>query len=312
MTNRRLLIYSAFLLLLPLIVAWFDLSFAVTFLLVLLVLAWRWMITLSGIMAPEQVPQLELETISASHFVEKVRWCMDRLGIEYHERQMAGVMGVFFTGRSVPLLKIKTGIVRSSIGNSPEILRYLWGQYSAALGDRADFLRPTIERLEMEKRLDRYGVNLQVWVYYHILDNRKLTEHLWGCNNQEIPAWQRYLVRAIYPVLCFLMRKAFRINTNSYNKSVRHIEALLQEIDSSLADGRDSLLKDEAINFVDIAFASLSSLWVLPERFANGKSEPVRIGHEDAPAAMQADINRWIENYPRAYAFIDALYQTER
>jgi glutathione S-transferase len=270
------------------------------------------MITLSGIVAPEKVPQLELETISASHFVEKVRWCMDRLGIEYQERQMVGVMGVFFTGRSVPLLKIRTGIVRSSIGNSPEILRYLWGQYSATLGDEADFLRPTTERLEMEKRLERYGVNLQVWVYYHILDDKKLTQHVWGCNSQEIPAWQRYVVRAIYPVLCFLMRKAFRIDLNNYHKSVRHIEALLEEIDNSLADGRDSILKDEAINFVDITFASLSSIWVWPERFANGKSEHVRISIDDAPDAMQADINRWIQDYPRAYALIEGLYQRER
>lgn len=312
MTARRLLIHSVFLLLLPLIVAWFGLSVPVTFLLVLLVLAWRWMITLSGIVVPEKVPQLELETIAASHFVEKVRWCLDRLGIEYHERQMVGVMGVFFTGRSVPLLKIRTGIVRSSIGNSPEILRYLWGQYSAELGAKADFLRPTIARLEMEKRLERYGVNLQVWVYYHILDDKKLTQHAWGCNSPEIPAWQRYSAKLIYPVLCFLMRKAFRINEKNYQKSVKHIEEMLEEIDSSLAAGRDSILNDELLNFVDITFASLSSIWVLPRRFANGKSEHVRISREDAPVAMQADIVRWIENYPRAHAFIERLYQEER
>lgn len=306
------MIHSVFVLLLPLIVAWFGLTLPVTFLLVLLVLAWRWMITLSGIVAPEKVPPLELETISASHFAEKVRWCLDRLGVEYHERRMAGVFGVFFTGRTVPLLKFRTGIVRSSIGNSPEILRYLWGQYAALLGEKADFLRPTIERLEMEKRLDRYGVNLQVWVYFHILGDKELTRHAWGCDSPEIPAWQRHLVRAVYPVLCFLMRKAFRINTNNYQKSVKHIEALLGEIDSSLADGRDSIIKDETVNFVDITFASLSSIWVWPEHFAKGKSEDVRIRREDTPAAMQADIARWIDHYPRAYAFIEGLYQKER
>lgn len=312
MTARRLLIHSIFLLLLPLIVAWFGLSVPVTFSLVLLVLLWRWMITLSGILAPEKVPQLELETIAASHFVEKVRWCLDRLGIEYHERQMVGVMGIFFTGRSVPLLKIRTGIVRSSIGNSPEILRYLWGQYSAVLGDRADFLRPTVERLDMEQRLERYGVNLQVWVYYHILEDKKLTQHAWGCRSSDIPAWQRYLVRAIYPVLCFLLRRAFRINDKNYQKSVQHVEALLEEIDNWLADGRGSILDNDEINFVDITFASLSSIWVLPERFANGKAEHVRINHDDVPPAMQADALRWIDNYPRAYEFIQRLYQQER
>ena len=106
-----------------------------TIALVLAALAWRWAITLSGILAPARVPELELETIAASHFVEKVRWCMDRLGVEYSERQMVGVLGVFFTGRSVPQLKIRTGLVRSTIGNSPEILRYLWAANEGLLAE---------------------------------------------------------------------------------------------------------------------------------------------------------------------------------
>ena len=165
---------------------------------------------MSGILAPEKTPELELETIAASHFVEKVRWCMDRLGVEYEETQWVGVLGVFTIGRSVPRLKIRTGLVRSSIGNSPEILRYLWGAYAAELGDKARFLEPTPERLELEQKLDRYGRNLQVWVYYHILDDRELTLHAWGCNSPAIPAWQRYLVMVLYPVLRFLLRKAFQ------------------------------------------------------------------------------------------------------
>lgn len=60
---------------------------------------------------------------------------MDRLGVEYSERQMVGVLGVFFTGRSVPQLKIRTGLVRSTIGNSPEILRYLWAANEGLLAE---------------------------------------------------------------------------------------------------------------------------------------------------------------------------------
>ena len=175
MTAKRLLIHSVFLLLLPLMVAWFSVSVWGAAALVVFALAWRWAISMSGILLPEKVQDLELETIAASHFVEKVRWCMDRLGVEYTERQVVGVLGVFITGRSVPRLKVRTGMVRSTIGNSPEILRYLWGAYSATSGEHAKFLEPSQQRLELEKRLDRYGVDLQIWVYYHMLDNRKLT-----------------------------------------------------------------------------------------------------------------------------------------
>ena len=206
MTTKRLFIHTVFLLLLPVIVAWFGFSVPVAIALVIFALAWRWLITLSGILAPEKTPEIELETIAASHFVEKVRWCMDRLGVEYTERQWVGVLGVFTMGRSVPQLKVRTGLVRSSIGNSPEILRYLWGAYASGSGDRARFLEPTPERLALEQKLDRYGVDLQVWVYYHILDKRELTLHAWGCDSPVIPAWQRNLVIVLYPVLCFLLR----------------------------------------------------------------------------------------------------------
>ena len=237
---------------------------------------------------------------------------MDRLGVEYKERQWIGVLGIFTIGRSVPRLNIRTGLVRSSIGNSPEILRYLWGAYAAEMGERAKFLEPTPERLELEKKLDRYGRDLQVWVYYHVLDYRDLTLHVWGRNSPTIPAWQRFLVIFLYPVLRFLLRKAFAINDRSYAKSVQNIESLLAGIESSLTDGGASILGDEAINYVDITFASFSALWLAPPEFGREKADGVRVGRERAPAKMNVDIERWTESYPLACEFVTRLYQTER
>ena len=312
MTGKRLFIYSVFLLLLPLIVAWFGISVPGAIALVVFALACRWFITLSGILAPEKTPELELETIAASHFVEKVRWCMDRLGIEYEEKQWIGVLGVFSMGRSVPQLKIRTGLVRSSIGNSPEILRYLWGAYATGLGEKAEFLKPTPQRLELERKLDRYGRDLQVWVYYHILDHRELTLHAWGCNSPAIPAWQRYLVIFIYPVLRFLLRKAFAITDGHYAKSVQHIETILAEVETSLADGRVSILGDESINYVDITFASFTALLLLPPQYGREKADGVRIDRQRTPDSMREETDRWIESYPLATAFVTRLYQSER
>jgi hypothetical protein len=312
MTGKRLFIHSLFLILLPLLVAWFGVSVMGAFVLIVFALTWRWMITLSGIVYPENVPDIELETIAASHFVEKVRWCMDRLGVEYTERQWVGVLGVFSLGRSVPELKIRTGLVRSSIGNSPEILRYLWGAYSVSLGEKAKFLEPTSERLALEKRLDRYGVDLQVWVYHHILKDRELTLHAWGCSSPTIPVWQRYTVIASFPVLRFLVRKAFRITQSHYIKAVEHIETILTEINDLLADDRVSILGDTSINYVDITFASLSGLWLLPPQYGAQKTRFVRVERERAPVAMREDIERWIEKYPNATAFISRLYEQER
>ena len=312
MPGKQVVIHAAFLLLLPLVVAAFGISFWGALLLVAVALAWRWAIVLLSIARPSNGPELVLETISASHFVEKVRWCMDRLGLDYEEEPWGGTLGAFYKGRTVPRLVFRTGLVRSHIGNSPEILRYLWGAHSGTHGERARFLEPTPERLELEKRLDRYGRNLQVWVYHHVLGDPELCKHLWGMNNPATPWWQRRLIGLLYPVQAFLISKSFRTNTEHYQQSCEHIEALLAEIDERLADGRRSILGDDESNFTDFAFAAMSGLWLMPDEYGAGAASGVRIERERLPQAMRNDTGRWADGYPHAIAFVRRLYTEER
>lgn len=311
MTPRRLLVHAAFLLLLPVIVAAFGLSVAGSIGLVLLMLLWRWAISLSSLMKPERLPDLQLDTIALSHFVEKVRWCMDRLGLDYVEAQSVGTVGVWLTGRTVPRLRVRTGAVRSSISNSADILRYLWGRYSAS-SEQAAFLEPTSERLELEHKLDLYGRNIQVWFYYHLPDDRELMLKAWGANSLASPHWQRLFAKACYPLLVFLIRRSFRINEPNYAKAVQRIETLLDEIDTRLADGRSSILGGSQLNFTDLAFAALSAAWLQPDGYGGGAAEDTRLDRSRLPDRMRADIERWIEDYPRAIAFIERLYADER
>lgn len=312
MARNRLLIHSLFLVLLPLIVAVFGLGVLSTLLLVLLTLLWRWAAVLSGIMAPEKTPGIVLETISASHFVEKVRWCMDRLGVDYAERQSGGTLGAFFTGRTVPQLRVRTGIVQSVIGNSPDILRYLWATHYAEAADEASFLEPTVERLELEQQLDRYGRNLQVWIYYHLLPDRALALRAWGVDNPQVPAWHRLMLRLLYPLLAALIRKSFRISEGHYAKAVVHIDELLGSVETQLADGRRSILGGDTINYTDIAFAAFSGLWMQAEGYGGGMAEPNRIEIDEMPRAMRADVERWLEDHPKAEALVNRLYAEER
>jgi len=312
MTGNRLWWHALFLLLLPVIVAWFGIGVAGAVALVLLGLLWRWAISLSAIVAPARVPDLELETISASHFVEKVRWCLDRLGVDYVERPVGGTLGAFFLGRTVPVLKFRSGAVRSSIGNSPEILRYLWGRYEAERPEQAAFLRPTPERLAFEAQVDRCGVDLQVWVYHHALPDRALTLRAWGAESPAIPAWQRAVLRALFPVLRALIRRAFRITPRSHQRAVQNISGLLAEVEARLADGRHSILGDAGPNYTDFAFAALMGLWAQPPGFGGGRADDVRIEPSRLPAGMRAEIDAWREAYPRTDAFIRALYENYR
>lgn len=310
MPDRRIILHTAFVLLLPVVVAVFGWSVWTALLLVLFALLWRWAIVLQGFLRPPEGPDLVLETISASHFVEKVRWCMDRLGLDYEEVPWYGTLGAFYLGRTVPRLHFRTGVVRSQIGNSPEILRYLWGAYGATRGKAAAFLEPTEERLGFESRIDRCGVSLQVWAYYHLLDVPELCKYAWGADSEAIPAWQRKLVGALYPLHAFMMRKAFRITEANYRKSLDRIDALLAETEASLADGRHSILGGDTLNYTDLAFAAIQGIWLQPPEYGGGAG--IRIERGTVPAAMRADIERWIEQYPRVTRFIETLYAKER
>lgn len=312
MKRRQLLLHTTFLLLLPLVVAGFGISVAGAAALVLLALLWRWLITLVALGAPGRIPEWELETIGASHFAEKVRWCMDRLGLDYREKQVGGTLGAFFLGRTVPLLRFRSGAVCSAIGNSPEILRYLWGAQSGERPEQAEFLRPTPERLEFERRADRAGRDLQVWVYHHILPDRALTLHAWGANDPALPGWQRVALKMLFPLLRFLIRRAFGITPERRARAVERISGLLAEVDQQLADGRQSILGGDTLNYTDIAFAAIMSLWVQPAAFARGKSSGARIRLADCPPAMRADIDNWRATCPRATRFVERMYEEHR
>lgn len=312
MTDRRLFIHAIFLLLAPVVVAGFGLSISAAVMLVLILLLWRWLIVMSGFVIPEKTPELLLETISASHFVEKVRWSMDRLGVGYTEKPVAGTLGAFYRGRTVPQLKVRTGAVRSVIGNSAEILRYLWGRYGYTDGQAAAFLEPTDERIALEQKIDRHGENLQVWIYYRILGDRELALHAWGVDNPEIPFWQRQLLRLIYPLQALLIRRAFSISDEKFARAVAHIEDFLADINNRLADDSVSILGGADRNYTDFAFAAMTGVWLMPAGYGGGKAETVRVERDRVPEPMRMDIDSWEAAYPRVASFVKELYRAER
>jgi len=312
MTDRRRLVHTAALFVLPIVVAAYGWSVWGALLAVLLMLAWRWLIALATFVRPEKGPSVILDTISASHFVEKVRWNLDVAGIEYVERAAGGTLGAFFLGRTVPRLRFRTGAVRSEIGNSPEILRYLWGAYRAPLGDAVAHLEPTVDRLALDERLDRHGRNLQVWVYHHLFEDRNLTVHAWGADDPRTPVWQRWLLQALFPLLAALIRRSFRITPANYEKACHHIESLLAELDATLSDGRASILGGDRHNFTDYQFAAMTGLWLQPRGYGGGKADNVRIERGQATNPMRADIERWSADYPRVVSWVQQLYAEER
>jgi glutathione S-transferase len=300
------------LLALPLAVALFDLSVWATLGLLVLLLLWRWLMTLTAISSPSRGPELVLDSISASHFVEKVRWCLDRLQVDYTESTSGGTLGAFFSGRTVPRLRCRTGLVETSIGNSAEILRYLWGRYAAERPQAAAFLQADAGQLQLEQHIDRAGRDLQVWVYHHLLPHRELTLHAWGVDDPAVPYWQKLLLHLLFPLQRALIRRAFRITPERYAKAVQHLDQLLQQSEKVLADGRRYLSGAAEPHYTDIAFAAINGLWLLPAGYGGGRADHVLLVPARRPAAMNDDIVRWKERFPLSVAFMQGLYRDHR
>lgn len=252
---------------------------------------------------------MRLHTITFSHYVEKVRWCLDRLGIPYEEVPNAGILGVLLTGRTVPVLEVPPGLTR--IGDSPRILRYLWGEFAGRLpAERTAFLAPTPATLDLEQVFDqRLGNDVRVWAYSRIFRRRDLTLLTWGIEESRIPAWQRTLLRLCAPVLRFAVRRILGVTPARATRALAKTRESFDRVDALLADGRRYLAGD-SLGFADITFASLAALAVLPPEYGGRAIAGRRLGVDDLDAEWRAEVESFRAR--PAGQFVLRLYREER
>ena len=265
-------------------------------------------VTLTSVRRPD--PPLRLHTITFSHYVEKVRWCLDRMGVPYDEVPNAGVLGVMLAGRTVPWLEVQPGLTR--IGDSPRILRYLWGEYAGRLpAERMWFLEPTPAALALEAKFDRrLGNDVRVWMYQRLLADRALTLTAWGLDEAKIPRWQRWCVYVGTPVLRFAVRRMLGVTPGRALRALDKTREAFDEVDAMLADGR-RFLTGESLTFADITFASLGALAVLPPEYPGHRLTGRRLQFADvADAAWRSEIEEFRAR--PAGQFILRLYRDER
>jgi glutathione S-transferase len=257
-------LHALVLYLLPVLVAWAGWGAGAALVAVLLVAVSGIAIRLRATMNPPSA-RPRLHTISYSHYVEKVRWCLDRAQVDYEEVPSIGILGVLLLGRTVPVLELPAS--RTSVGNSAEILRLLWAIHGRDPSGRAAFLEPTGEAIALEQHFDRaLGEQVRRWAYQQLFQDRALTLQSWGVNEPAVPAWQRALLRPLRPLLKAAVRRMLRVNAASAARALEKTKAVFDEVDARLADGRRYLLGDH-LSFADITFASLGALAVLPGNY---------------------------------------------
>jgi glutathione S-transferase len=301
-TLHALLLY-----LLPVLVAWAGCGVGAAVMVALFAALAGVFIRLRATLNPAST-RPRLHTISYSHYVEKVRWCLDRAAIDYEEVPNIGILGVLLLGRTVPVLELPAS--RTSVGNSAEILRLLWGLHGHEPSGHAAFLQPTGEALALEQHLDRtLGEQVRRWAYQRLFEDPSLTLRLWGLKEPAVPRWQKLLLPPLRPVLQSAVRRMLRVTPESASRALERTSVVFDEMDARLADGRHYLLGD-TLSFADITFASLGALAVLPANYGGGRLATRFPAVESLPSPWREEVMAFRQRL--SGRFILRMYARER
>lgn len=242
-----------------------------------------------------------LITIPLSHYCEKARWALDRVGIQYREEAHAPLVHRLFTmtkgGGTVPLLI--DGNRR--IVTSTEILRY------AAASDRDELLYPADPVLRdevnsLEEMFDaQLGPHSRRWAYAHLLSNLALVRSLW---TQRAPPIEASAVRILAPLIRSLVRSTYRITPESAERSLARAHEMFRKVQAKLAEGREYLVA-ERFTAADLTFAVLAAPMLLPPQ-----CRAVQPTLEQVPPRMRDEIARLRET--AAGQFVLRLFEQQR
>lgn len=208
-----------------------------------------------------------LLTIPPSHYSEKVRWALDRLGKPYVERPMAPpfYMGAVRRagGRTVPVLL--DGETR--LYDSTDILRHLDAQ---APEDRK--LHVGADELEDPLNGD-LGRSVRRVAYSRAIHRDDL---LIAMLTDRVPPRQALGLRLLLPLLKMGLRRKMGLTPDQIQRARDRVESVLERVEARLADGRPFLSGDR-FQAVDLTFAALSAPLFLPPEYGSFLPRPEQL-----------------------------------
>lgn len=205
---------------------------------------------------------LRLVTIPISHYCEKARWALERVGMPYREeRHVQGIHQVVARraggGTTVPVLVTPDGV----IGDSADIIA--WVDERTPPEHRLFPAEPAA-RDEVERVCRRFDEGLgprgRRLMYVHMLAQRKLALRF---NNEGVPGWEDRAIRYGWPLARGFVKRVLGIRPGI---EVEDEAAVWREFDfvaDLLADGRPCLC-GERFGAADLTFAALSAPILVP------------------------------------------------
>jgi glutathione S-transferase len=217
-------------------------------------------------------PVLRLVTIPISHYCEKARWALERVGIPYREERHVQGIHRFAArraggGATVPVLVTPDGV----LGESEEILA--WVDERTPLESRLfppePGARDQVRRLcqRFDEQLGPRGRRL---MYVHMLAQPRLALRF---NNQGVPRWEDRVSRYGWPLVVRFVQHELGIRPGIEVEDEAAVWRELDFVAELLADGRRHLC-GERFGAADLTFAALSASVVIPPGYGVPLPQP--------------------------------------
>jgi glutathione S-transferase len=247
---------------------------------------------------------IRLLTIPISHYCEKVRWGLERLGLAYHEE--AHIQGFHYwrTYRLSRQLLVPVLIdIGETITGSASILRHL-ERYARPEDKLYPDTPPLRTRVgELEALFDNVlGVESRRWFYFQYRQEPAST--ILRLIAQRVPVHERLVARWLLRPMQAFARKRLNISPQTVEAGLEQVSQILARTDALLADGRRYLLGDR-FTAADLSFACLMAPFTLPRRYGVWLPCP-----EELPTAMQTTVRTICQSLSGQYAI--RLFEEER
>ena len=239
----------------------------------------------------------KLITIPFSHFCEKARWALDRVGITYEEVGHLPIFHYVSTkprgGGSVPMLVDGKTTVR----DSTDIIAWADAKKPGSLIPLAG----ADEALAIEDDFDNHlGPATRRWGYYYLLPNRNADSVV----VEGVPRWEKAMFKLARPLAVRMLTKSLKIDAAGAERSRKKIEETFARVDDVLRDGRKFLTGDR-FSVADLTFAALAAPVLLPDGHPAQK-----FSIDWMPPEAQEQIDRW--RHSRAGQFGLRMYADHR